>query len=377
MQRSIRIMARAGVGEFGPRGNMLLTSICSYERQISEEILAVTTLRLSFGRWKARLAHVRSFSTQAESFAQSAGKALLRNSFHTWKIAEHGKLLLHARKSRILRRSLTIWRARTRHHAVVHAQQADAFRRQGDIARARSSLTRWQARLSDRQKAVHLAASLSNRLVLQRSFRSWRKAGSAHRLEARKAQVARDFFVQRSALHAWHKKMKNRKAAAWVEDRRKRVLREVFDAWRDGARRSIRDAALVHGFYAALDQRLLHSALRTWTDRVIDIRARELSVSTNRANELVSKAFARWRSLTARHAEDLSLVDSFVEVQDEQLGKRYFRRWLVRTRKEKALKQLLEEKLEEDKRNLLAGCYERWTDRFHENQLLAEVCAAP
>lgn len=310
---------------------------------------------------------------QADSFALASGRALVRRTFHIWKSAEHGKLLLHARKSRILRRALIVWRHRINNQAVVQLQRADAFRADRLILHARSALYAWRARLASRDKSFHLAASLSNRLLLQQSLQNWRKGQSVHRLEARKACVAADFFVQRSCLHVWLKGTRQRKAAAWAEDRRKLVLRDVFDTWRAGARRSIRDFALVRGIGSAINQRVMLVALRTWTNRVIDIKARNLSVSAERSTVLVSEAFSRWRRLTVRHVEDLSLVDSFVEVQDEQLGKRYFRQWLVRLRRDRGLKDLLAVKLSEDKQNLLAGCFERWADRFRESQLVHEV----
>jgi protein SFI1 len=114
-------------------------------------------------------------------------------------------------------------------------------------------------------------------------------------------------------------------------------------------------------------------SLRKWTNRVIDIRARELSVSADRSNALRANTFSRWRAITVRHAEDLSLVDSFVEVQDEQLSKRYFRRWLTKARRDRALRALLKQKLQDDEQALIVGCFDRWTDRLRENQLIQEV----
>ena len=245
---------RTYVEEDAPIGKRALTIFCSYDSQASEELLAVSTLRNAFSRWKARVVHVSSLESQSEAQSRTRSIALVRKAFHTWKIAEHGQLLLHARKSRILRRTLLTWRDRSRHYTVVQVVQADAFRKQQNALVLSTVLKHWQSRLLQRDKALHLAASLSDRLTLQRSFQSWQTVRSAHRLEARKAQVARNFFLQRRCLNTWHKKMKDKKAAAWIEERRTKTVREVFDIWRESARRSIRDASIVQRVEAAVDQ---------------------------------------------------------------------------------------------------------------------------
>ena len=200
------------------------------------------------------MAYVRSLDGIAGQLHTGSAAALVSRAFHTWKIAEHGKLLLHARKTRLLRRSLSRWRDQMLRQTVSQVSQADLFRRRKDANILALSVKIWKSRLLTREKSSHLASSLSDRLVLQRSIQTWRKARSAHRLEARKAHVAQDFFVQRRCLQTWHRKTKERKAVTWVEGRRMQSIREVFDIWRKGARRSIRDTAMVQGVQSAIDQ---------------------------------------------------------------------------------------------------------------------------
>ena len=63
-------------------------------------------------------------------------------------------------------------------------------------------------------------------------------------------------------------------------------------------------------------------ALHHWLDRVVDIRARELVVQQERDIKVVTLAFEKWLTLCARHGEDLSLVESFVDVKREGESRR-------------------------------------------------------
>lgn len=83
--------------------------------------------------------------------------------------------------------------------------------------------------------------------------------------------------------------------------------------------------------------------------------------------------FSHWLNKSRQNIENLSLVDSFIEVQEEELLHNKFRKWLSNTRRKTRLRELLEIKMEDDKRNLLAGVFDRWFDVYKERQLIDQV----
>lgn len=120
-------------------------------------------------------------------------------------------------------------------------------------------------------------------------------------------------------------------------------------------------------------QRIMSNALSSWTNRVIELRARALTVTQDRNTRLLQGAFSRWLGKSRQNIENLSLVDSFIDVQEEELLRSRFRKWHASAKRKAYLRQLLLEKLEDDERNLVAGVFDRWVDVYKERQLIDQV----
>lgn len=256
------------------------------------------------------------------------------------------------------------------HHCI---EQATAFVAMANKRVLSATLARWRESADAKAKALRLASSLSSRLLLQRSLSTWRTASAAHRLEARKARVARQFFLQRSCLHVWQARLQDARATSRIQARDASALRKAFGQWRASAQRSRRDAVLVEGIGAAIAQRISSDALQHWTRRVIEIRARELSVSEGRRRTLLSSGFGRWRARMAKVREGQALVESFCELREVETLDRHWKRWSRAVKRNRTLRARLEDKLEADTSALLIGVFERWHDRYRENQLQEEV----
>lgn len=128
---------------------------------------------------------------------------------------------------------------------------------------------------------------------------------------------------------------------------------------------------VVHTFFHS--QRIMSNALTSWTTRVIELRARAISVTQTRENQIIRNCLTHWLSKSRQNVENLSLVDSFVEIQEEEMLRGKFRKWLSSTRRKIKLRVLLEEKLENDDRNLVSGVFDRWFDVYKERQLIDKV----
>lgn len=117
----------------------------------------------------------------------------------------------------------------------------------------------------------------------------------------------------------------------------------------------------------------MSDALSSWTNRVIELRARAISVTQTREQQILRNSFSHWLSKSRQNIENLSLVDSFIEVQEEELIRFKFRKWLSDTKRKIRLRESLEEKLKDDEKNLVAGVFDRWVDVYKERQLIDQV----
>lgn len=102
-------------------------------------------------------------------------------------------------------------------------------------------------------------------------------------------------------------------------------------------------------------------------------RSQEIEAEASRGLHLTKLAFSKWHTKLHTYAEDQSLVESFRDVKEEELVKRYFRRWSSSARKKKVLKERYEGWKIEKREALLEDCFSRWYDRTRESQLIEEV----
>lgn len=107
--------------------------------------------------------------------------------------------------------------------------------------------------------------------------------------------------------------------------------------------------------------------------RVIEIRSRQLEISTARNTHIMQTALRRWRDRTLRCAEDLSLGDSFRDVQEEDGLRRAFRHWRASARHKRSLQVRYDNYMRDTELNTLAVCMEKWLDETQERILAGEV----
>lgn len=117
----------------------------------------------------------------------------------------------------------------------------------------------------------------------------------------------------------------------------------------------------------------MSDALTSWTNRVIELRARMISVTQTRDSQILRESFSHWLSKSRQNVENLSLVDSFIEVQEEEMIRHKFRKWLSNTKRKIKMRELLDEKIRNDEKNLVSGVFDRWVDVYKERQLIDQV----
>lgn len=139
--------------------------------------------------------------------------------------------------------------------------------------------------------------------------------------------------------------------------------------WRDATIRSLVDRRQVERFRQAQDKALLARTLGQWTERVVELKARELDVAEHRDASLVQEAFARWRRASKRKADLVALMESFIDVKREESARRAFTTWSFKARKALDLRKRLESFEAQRREVLLAETFAAWHDLKRERQL--------
>lgn len=80
---------------------------------------------------------------------------------------------------------------------------------------------------------------------------------------------------------------------------------------------SVLDNQQIELFRAGQDKRMLKRMLSQWTQRVVEIKARELDVAEHRDATIVAEAFERWGRAFKRKADLAALMQSFLDVKRE------------------------------------------------------------
>jgi protein SFI1 len=155
---------------------------------------------------------------------------------------------------------------------------------------------------------------------------------------------------------------------------------------------------------------MMRTALTRWTNRVIDIKLRELEVKQAHDNILLMCvsvyytlnyifdipfrfAFQKWKRVCIRHVEELSLMESYQDVKREGTSRRIalllliyisitvaenirrmFHRWLSAARAARHRRVTLHEKENEMKLSVIAVAWDQWRGRFNDEKLRPIVC---
>jgi len=79
--------------------------------------------------------------------------------------------------------------------------------------------------------------------------------------------------------------------------------------------RSLDEGKTVDDFQQNHDTRLLAATLSNWTERIIEIKSRELDVTEKRNMTVIHKAFSRWCDAAKRVENAKGLMQSFIDVK--------------------------------------------------------------
>ncbi|GAA5945823.1 hypothetical protein JCM3775_006793 [Rhodotorula graminis] len=328
---------------------------------------------LALAQWRTRLSHLTRLSRAADARAQALVAQRAASSLVTWRLSTRLSLLARARSHALAESALGAWSAAYEHVEVELAGRADALvARTGAQLRA-VTFGAWHEATQQRARLEVAAQGVDRARVLRRVVGRWKAREEAQRVQARRADVVRDFMQVRGAWRTWCEMAWDGRRARWEGERRTARKKEAFDFWLSQARQKVRDEQLVVRVQEQQAKRILATTLEAWKARVIVRKSLEQDASTFFGRKAVLSAFTRWTAQAYRAEDRLVLADEHRAVKLEELRDRIFHAWLLSTRRSSTLRHRLSGLLAARDQRLKVVAYDAWRDKALEGRERATV----
>ncbi|KIL69688.1 hypothetical protein M378DRAFT_156912 [Amanita muscaria Koide BX008] len=325
-------------------------------------------LKHSLKSWKAARDRQRRMLDKATKQMTRQDDLLLRAVLRVWKARERGMLLERVIHMRYLRNSLTTWEMRLR-ELRSSEELANLFARRPQSSSLIVALRTWRRRVKARQYTYAYAEQYHAMRLLDRTLFTWRIVLRDRLKRAKFARIADKFFAARRAWRCWRFQMDGKRRETLLKEWRVRQLKGRFSEWAQRANQMRGDRISVEVIQNMIAKRLLQRALSRWTTVVIEIKSRELEVSHQYDLSVQATAFKQWKALCIRHAEELSLMESYRYVKREEYLRKFFHRWIAAMRMTRRRRITLRENEDEFNLVVLIKSWDKWRDRFVEEKL--------
>ncbi|KAG1832113.1 hypothetical protein EV424DRAFT_85759 [Suillus variegatus] len=338
------------------------------ERQTAGAYRDVAILKRAISRWKTTRDRMRVTEKRADKYLARQDAFLLRAVTRVWKARERGKLLERVRDMRLVKNSMAVWKDRMRERKHLE-DYALAFSMRSDSYTVSSALRTWHQVYTIYQNRRAFAVQRNLARVQYDALLKWRIQLRAKMKLLKQARFVENFILQRRILKAWKVKFEERQRQKKLEHLEIRRLRTFMTAWHQKYQRMRFRRLAAQQIDDHVSLRIKRDALRLWTNRVIEIKLRELEVSQKSAHALTVFAFKKWKNICLRHVEDLSLMESHLDIKRAESVRRMFHRWLMAARARRHKRVTLREKeLEFDRANVQVA-WNRWRERYMDEKL--------
>ncbi|WVN84972.1 uncharacterized protein L203_100109 [Cryptococcus depauperatus CBS 7841] len=318
-------------------------------------------------RWKVEHRRKLSMDRKAAAFDKVR---LLQNSLKIWRVTSREILFKQIKEKRLLSISWREWKSGMKRveRLKILAEQLSQTRRMRIL---QSMLTRWRSYLSSIHTLFVQSSLVYRHNLLARCFTKWRS--SCHTVMANKsrAERAHDFFSLRITFRVWRGERAKRRAERWAVEKDRKRMWNAFRKWRvltskytDLVKREI----VFHKYY---DKQTKQRVLTQWTNRVIEVKDRELRVVRQRDNKLMRYALKNWQSRINDIKALRKKSDDLYEIYENENMRRVFSFWRSRTRRAKRLRIAIERSLVERENRLLRYVWNKWYEKRREKELEA------
>ncbi|KZT57039.1 hypothetical protein CALCODRAFT_496703 [Calocera cornea HHB12733] len=344
-----------------------------WRRNAQDNALASTLYRQSalahtLQRWKARFSAVKTLSRRARMFADVQDKVLLFGALKTWVAEERCVLVVRIMDKRLVGNTLYKWSNKMQ--AVLQLDdRAINFAYDVDCRRAIDCYRQWTARVDAHRNAEQLADQYHGNQLSARTISQWRSALNQLGVNRRRARMAHQALLLTSTWKSWHTALARRRQQQWAAKVQQEQLRAAFDHWVVVARRDRTHRLLIQAFQSHANSRVKGALLSKWVLRTADIRLQNMRAAEESDAKLLRGTLNNWMERMLYHQENVSLMQSFRDVKQEDELRRTFHQWLRLANRSRARRKRLQRREQESKLATMSVAWEVWRDRFRENQL--------
>ncbi|KAF9227630.1 hypothetical protein BS17DRAFT_725990 [Gyrodon lividus] len=338
------------------------------DHQAAAGFYDVYVIKQAIRSWKAARDRIREMEKRADKHLARQENVLVRAVNRVWKARERGKLLERVRALRLIKKAWSAWMERMRQHRRLE-DYAVAFSMRSNSYTVSSALQTWHQVYviyqNRRTFAVqrHLARTQYDALL------KWRIQLRARLKLIKHAKVIEKFFVQRRTLKVWKFKLAEKKRRNKLKALEAHKLQQCMRIWQQKANRRRRLRTAEQEITTRVNMRLVADVLSRWTNHVIEIKLREIEVSQRNSQALLTFALRKWKNICLRHVEDLSLMESHLDIKQAENMRRMFHKWLTAARARRHKRLLLRERQAEFDRTSMQVAWDRWRERYVEEKL--------
>ncbi|RDB21456.1 hypothetical protein Hypma_011541 [Hypsizygus marmoreus] len=325
-------------------------------------------LKTAIRSWKAARDRIQAMEKRATKHVARQDDVLLRAVTRVWKARERGKLLERVKAARLIKDAYAIWLQR-RQGLRDTRDLAVAFSSRLDSKLASFALGRWRDVLISHQNSLSFAVQYDSAQLRYKMLWSWRIQLRKKIELVKRGRIADKIFTIRRAWRTWREVLDAKSREKRAEEFKRKRLERILHAWLDRTRKQKRIRLAEQVVKDHMTRRILKDSLSAWTNRVIEIKLREIEVAQRYEAICQTNAFERWKAVCVRHAEDLRLMESYQFVKREEYRNRLFNRWLNLARITRHRRITLKEKEDEMKFSVIASAWDKWRDRFSDERL--------
>ncbi|KAF8136617.1 hypothetical protein EV363DRAFT_1320052 [Boletus edulis] len=340
----------------------------SYERQTAIGFYDVYVMKRVIRSWKTAQDRIRRMERRADKHLARQDDVLIRAVTRVWKAHERGKLLERVRALRLLKDTWSVWQERMRQQHQLE-DCALAFSLRSNSSALSSTLETWRQVYIVYQNRRAFAIQRHLARVQYDALLKWRIQLRARLKLLKHAKIVEKFIVQRRTLNAWKSKLAEKKRQNRLKVFEARRLGEYMKMWQTKANRRRWHRTAEEQITTRVNMRMLAGALSRWTNRVIEIKLRELEVRQRHSHVVLKFAFRKWKNICLRHVEDLSLMESHLDIKRAENMRRMFHKWLAAARARRHKRILLRERQAEFDRASMQVAWDRWKEKYMEEKL--------
>ncbi|GLB35015.1 putative sfi1 spindle body protein [Lyophyllum shimeji] len=338
------------------------------DRRLATHFYQLVLMKKAIRSWKASRDRIRNQENRALKHVARQDGVLLRAVTRVWKARERGRLLERVMAARLIKDAWSVWQQRLREQQHAN-DRAIAFSLRSDSDKVASAFREWRSVYSTHRNAHSFAVQYDSAQLGYKMLLAWRLQLREQLKKVKMARMADRFFATRRAWRAWHDALNARAREKGVGEFNRRRLEKVFQSWLHRTRQQKQRRLAEQTIKDRVIQRVLKDALASWTNRVIEIKLRELQVAQDYDIAVQVLAFKKWQAAYRRHVEELSLLENYLMVKREEHLRRVFNRWLTLARITRHRRVTLKQKEDEMKLSMLASFWDRWRDRFSDEKL--------